>query len=196
MSNLKQIALGIFQYKQDYDEKLPLYLGATAAYPTPTGWGADIQPYLKSTQIFQCPSEPNDASLTYYYDYWINMLATGQSDAAFNAPSSTVLIGDGVSTSRDGSAAWSRGGGATECGGWATTGPLWTCAASPTTTLVKATLPSGAAHRHLGGANFAFADGHVKWEKGVSDTSDDMASVYIASNTTTTTGGAPTFSIK
>jgi prepilin-type processing-associated H-X9-DG protein len=182
--------LGIFQYKQDYDEKLPLYLGA------PGGWLTSTQPYLKSTQIFQCPSEANDPSTTNFVDYWINIMATGQSDSAFDAPASTVLLGDGVSSDSSGSGAWSRGGGNTECGGWGTTGPLWTCAASPTATLVKATLPSGGAHRHLTGANITFADGHVKWQKGVSDTSDDLAGVYIASNTTITTGGAPTFSIK
>jgi prepilin-type N-terminal cleavage/methylation domain-containing protein/prepilin-type processing-associated H-X9-DG protein len=194
MSNLKQIALGVFQYKQDYDEKLPLYLGATAAYPNSYGWPAYIQPYLKSTQIFQCPSEPNEVSLTNYNDYWINLLATGQSDAVFNAPASTVLFGDGQSSDRTGTGAWTVGGNATCV--YAQTGALWNCTLAPITTLTPATLPTGGAHRHLSGANFAFADGHVKWEKGVSDTSNDMASVYEAGNTTETTGGAPTFSIK
>ena len=193
-SNLKQIALGVFQYKQDYDEKLPLYHVSGGYY----GWADRIQPYIKSTQILQCPSEPSKESSTpnadNYTDYWINIMAIGQSDASFNGPASTVLIGDGEGTNVTG--AWSRGGGATECGGFATSDPIFTCANNPTTTLVKATLPPGGAHRHLTGANFAFADGHVKWQKGVSDTSDDMASVYIASNTIETTGGAPTFSIK
>lgn len=55
-SNLKQIGLGIMQYTQDYDEK---YL--QRYYDDGTGkslyWGQAIQPYVKSTQIFVCPSK-------------------------------------------------------------------------------------------------------------------------------------------
>src|SRR6188472_4028670 len=50
-SNLKQIGLGIMQYTQDYDEKYPEF------NPSGLGWAAATQPYLKSTQILQCPSE-------------------------------------------------------------------------------------------------------------------------------------------
>src|SRR5687768_2974407 len=55
-SNLKQIALGILQYTQDYDEKM------VPQYNTSNGWWSQLtQPYLKSTQILTCPSmsEPN-----------------------------------------------------------------------------------------------------------------------------------------
>jgi prepilin-type processing-associated H-X9-DG protein len=56
-SNLKQIGLGILQYTQDYDEK---YLPAMGAPPSATqnntAWVTTLQPYLKSTQIFMCPS--------------------------------------------------------------------------------------------------------------------------------------------
>jgi prepilin-type N-terminal cleavage/methylation domain-containing protein/prepilin-type processing-associated H-X9-DG protein len=63
-SNLKQIGLGLLQYSQDYDEKLihnwygPQ--GYLASDPN-TGrykWMDAVQPYIKSTQLFTCPSGP------------------------------------------------------------------------------------------------------------------------------------------
>ncbi len=52
-SNEKQIGLGILQYTQDYDEKLPFACDdASGASP----WQYTIQPYVKSVQLFQCPS--------------------------------------------------------------------------------------------------------------------------------------------
>jgi prepilin-type N-terminal cleavage/methylation domain-containing protein/prepilin-type processing-associated H-X9-DG protein len=66
-SNLKQIGLGLMQYTQDYDEKLPLsYVSnpAKAASPYDT-WMDMTMPYVKSTQIYFCPSDgitPSDAS--------------------------------------------------------------------------------------------------------------------------------------
>ncbi len=55
-SNLKQIGLGILQYTQDYDELMP------ARYNNITGsWRQVVQPYVKSTQLFACPSNPNNA---------------------------------------------------------------------------------------------------------------------------------------
>jgi len=53
-SNLKQIGLGLMQYVQDYDETLPYgnFYGTTPVL----AWLVLIQPYVKSTQIFACPS--------------------------------------------------------------------------------------------------------------------------------------------
>ncbi|RYX81020.1 DUF1559 domain-containing protein [bacterium] len=52
-SNLKQIGLGLLQYSQDYDEQIvPAY-----ALGTPNvHWRTLIHPYIKSTQLFACPS--------------------------------------------------------------------------------------------------------------------------------------------
>ncbi len=51
-SNLKQIGLGIMQYTQDYDEQFPM-----GAYTNWTGaWPATTQPYIKSVQVFRCPT--------------------------------------------------------------------------------------------------------------------------------------------
>src|SRR4028119_227565 len=56
-SNLKQIALGIKQYTQDYDELFPNQINpnASSARP-PVAWADAIQPYIKSLQLYQCPS--------------------------------------------------------------------------------------------------------------------------------------------
>jgi prepilin-type N-terminal cleavage/methylation domain-containing protein/prepilin-type processing-associated H-X9-DG protein len=207
-SNLKQIALGIIMYSQDNNEKWVAHdynrPAAQVTASTPYAWADTLQPYLKSTQIFKCPSATNAAPVTSvngltpdptkagYTNYWMNLLVNAQSDAAFSSPASTVLLGDGVS---DNAGSYSAGGCAFV---FAAASGTWSCAAS--TTLTLATLPvsgtDSGARRHLTGCNIAFVDGHVKWMKGVSDTSAGLAGVYSGVNTTTTTNGAPTFSIQ
>ena len=62
-SNLKQIGLGILQYSQDYDEKMvPLYVDASGANVSNgfRAWSALAQPYIKSAQVFACPSNTNN----------------------------------------------------------------------------------------------------------------------------------------
>jgi prepilin-type N-terminal cleavage/methylation domain-containing protein len=60
-SNLKQVGLGFAQYSQDYDEKFPA-AAENGAVPSPQFtsdkniWAEVIQPYIKSTQVFRCPS--------------------------------------------------------------------------------------------------------------------------------------------
>ncbi|HEX8463124.1 MAG TPA: DUF1559 domain-containing protein, partial [Abditibacterium sp.] len=60
MSNMKQMGLGVIQYTQDYDEKFP----QAYWYPDNSGsgggyahWSGTIQPYIKSEQLFVCPSD-------------------------------------------------------------------------------------------------------------------------------------------
>jgi prepilin-type N-terminal cleavage/methylation domain-containing protein/prepilin-type processing-associated H-X9-DG protein len=76
MSNLKQMGLATMQYTQDYDEKLyphrfNLPSGTVNSLSKETGslisgtalqrefWPSLLQPYMKSWQIFICPSNPN-----------------------------------------------------------------------------------------------------------------------------------------
>ena len=63
-SNLKQIGLGLIQYTQDYDEiNAPnvTALGTTPA--TYRVWPDLVQPYVKSTQVFSCPSDSRGDAL-------------------------------------------------------------------------------------------------------------------------------------
>ena len=113
-SNLKQIGLGILQYTQDYDEKYPIQ-ETVVTTDEQTRWAYAIQPYVKSEQLFQCPSEstalPTGATLLEraktagFTDYWYNgNIGLGLSDSQISYPSNTVLNGDGRGT--DGDAAY------------------------------------------------------------------------------------------
>jgi prepilin-type N-terminal cleavage/methylation domain-containing protein/prepilin-type processing-associated H-X9-DG protein len=213
-SNLKQIALGIFQYTQDYDEKLPVLMVNDSPSPTaPFGWADALQPYLKSTQIFQCPSEkhatpvgtaapfiglPNPEARG-YTDYFMNNEAfqndgrgLGRSIAQFSYPAQTVLLGDtgygagGVETS----ARYSINGrtesnGGSHCATTETAGTL-------------AVIYYYDDSRHLEGTNFAFIDGHVKWQKDgamYSTTGRRSGQVYSCGTTNAQANGHPTFNI-
>ncbi len=70
-SNLKQIGLGLLQYTQDYDEILcPQFIGGAgnaaqnaSNSTTPLyKWMDLVQPYIKSTQLFTCPSDTDVAA--------------------------------------------------------------------------------------------------------------------------------------
>jgi len=114
-SNLKQIGLGIFQYTQDYDEKYP-----SSAIGTGNGtqvmWMNITQPYLKSTQIFQCPSDTtttvqstgfwqNGANPQLHTSYLYNndigsigpsdFTMSGASLASIASTATTVMVADG-----------------------------------------------------------------------------------------------------
>ena len=68
-SNLKQIGLGFEQYKNDYDGN---YMGSQTGSTT---WANRIDPYIKSAQVYVCPSssagqadaQPYLAAATPYY---------------------------------------------------------------------------------------------------------------------------------
>jgi prepilin-type N-terminal cleavage/methylation domain-containing protein/prepilin-type processing-associated H-X9-DG protein len=157
-SNLKQIALGFKQYIQDYDEEYPA-TGSTAS--ASDAWGLSLQSYLKSFQIFQCPSETtpisaNASTTTYagdnsFTDYWYNSRLASVKESAFTYISNSILQGDGSGVSGANS-----GGTAFGQADYTYDGNSY-----PSTTASPAT--SDWTVRHLSGANYSFADGHVKW---------------------------------
>jgi prepilin-type N-terminal cleavage/methylation domain-containing protein/prepilin-type processing-associated H-X9-DG protein len=193
-SNLKQIALGFRQYTQDYDEKYPVVavdLTSTATAQA-TGWAIQMQPYLKSTQIFQCPSESTApaagvvtaGSATYgnagYSDYWYNSKLQGKSEAAVEYVSLTVLNGDGG----NGSAAYGFDGTTVF-----DTGVVPADAGVLNGRAIATSQDFGL--RHLDGLNYAFADGHVKWLK--SNTATSLGKVFNGATPYLNSGQEPTF---
>jgi prepilin-type N-terminal cleavage/methylation domain-containing protein/prepilin-type processing-associated H-X9-DG protein len=178
-SNLKQIGLGIAQYTQDYDETYPaLGLdydgdGATTWSATDAGWADLLQPYVKSYQIFQCPSEPtrpnttapspaNNTSNDYFYNRYMSLWGTSSSTSDLDVPirvaqmarpSNTIMNGDFLSSNT----------GSNHSGNSATTFNAGCVAGNPMGyNRSDLTNPS---ERHLEGANYLFGDGHVKWLK-------------------------------
>ena len=169
-SNLKQIGLGLIQYTQDYDEKSPVLRGGNAGGAA-GGVFFIVQPYLKSTQIFQCPSEtngPNDGNpaTAGYSDYAYNLnlgyarspeAIRGLAQAALTQPTLTVMAIDWESGAAD----------------------SYTAGVPGVTTVpgaALATTSNGVAQRHLETQNALFADGHVKAYKGQTPT--QSATIY------------------
>jgi prepilin-type N-terminal cleavage/methylation domain-containing protein/prepilin-type processing-associated H-X9-DG protein len=68
-SNIRQVSQAFMMYLQDYDEGFPhLYYTGPANQTTPDNFGLFrwpwlVQPYVKSFQLFFCPSDRNQASL-------------------------------------------------------------------------------------------------------------------------------------
>ncbi|RYX82980.1 prepilin-type N-terminal cleavage/methylation domain-containing protein [bacterium] len=131
MSPLKQIGLGVLQYVQDYDERLPpTRVGATV------GWADLLQPYLKSTQIFQCP-QGQAGPTAFTTDYFYNRRLARVTMDKLTGPALTVLGGDGDDNA-----------------------PTWNSWAQlPADATTNSDSPC---QRHLGMGNYLFADGHVK----------------------------------
>jgi len=68
LSNMKQLALAVLMYAQDYDERLQMQYHVAAGGDVqellePWGrsfWFVPLEPYLKNEQILQCPSGQYD----------------------------------------------------------------------------------------------------------------------------------------
>lgn len=156
-SNAKQLGLALMQYTQDYDETWPRAWFENAGASTGS-WGQVCLPYIKSSDIFKCPSNPERNSNAPYqaanmpllsncykpnnrliYDIW-----TGEQPptiAATKAPASKVLMLEGR---QSGVPAffydWRDGGTGTNVNGWRN--EMWA--------------------GHMGMWNALYVDGHVK----------------------------------
>jgi prepilin-type N-terminal cleavage/methylation domain-containing protein/prepilin-type processing-associated H-X9-DG protein len=164
-SNLKQIGLGIQQYTQDYDEMFPpAYAGngmVPQTDPNMPGahfisdpgqvangqgnyitWADFTNPYVKSWKLYECPSAIAKDVMSYGYSSEISGGAVY--DPVENAISlSTLTKPSEVVMLLDYNIVYGVFANAYQPTYWG-----WMMAA---TTL------------HSGGANVAFADGHVKW---------------------------------
>ncbi len=185
-SNLKQIGLGVLQYKQDYDERYPSY-----GPPVSIGWADSLQPYVKSTQLFQCPSETtspsNDPANNNFTDYFYNAGLTfyngsfseGRADAEITHPATTIMNGDNGSYNAGNIIPYYQDASNSgfDCQGIIGLENTGHCGAPA--------LNRTAAMRHLEGANYAFCDGHVKFLK--------PTQIYGNATAMSVSGNAPTF---
>ena len=167
-SNLKQIGLSTLQYAQEYDEK-NVKASSTATFQ----WMDSIEPYLKSGDIFNCPSisgvrpyAPTPHPFLQYGSYSMNAMYNdysstqpdgGGTDSPAGAalsqiasPATTVFIGDSTGL------------------GYVMRQPFAPFIGGVGTDLRFIGVPLTSWHespiveRHLGTANVVFCDGHVK----------------------------------
>ena len=95
-SNLKQIGLGLMQYTQDYDERLPYDSLEDNPKTWWIFWMDAIYPYVKSEQLFNCPSAPGTMNKFTYSDNrqtnTVTRYYTGHyaANSAFRNPSTTT----------------------------------------------------------------------------------------------------------
>lgn len=174
-SNEKQQALGLMQYAQDYDERLPIssYRNRDADNNVIGFWFEMIEPYVKNTQIFRCPSANRTPGGAPPRAYSSNYALPGIGDTAAKVVMANYN-GLHLSQVKEPSRTWMI---------------VESCYRNPTDDLYKnngygfhwvrfENIATGngpeqgvsADHYfnhevHLGGSNVAFVDGHVKWIK-------------------------------
>jgi prepilin-type N-terminal cleavage/methylation domain-containing protein/prepilin-type processing-associated H-X9-DG protein len=193
MSNLKQIGLGLMMYTQDYDERYPFVWRPITETTLPYNkypsdyftWADATYPYTKSIQLLQCPSYPvyqYGSGITPYMasykstatSYMINQHSSaGLADstdgglskismAAIGSPSTTIEAYDLF--------------GKMDTGGWTIDGSQ--AAGADLVNLLNGTIPAAdtgyyqyinPTRRHLDGTNILWCDGHVKWQKTVTE---------------------------
>jgi prepilin-type N-terminal cleavage/methylation domain-containing protein/prepilin-type processing-associated H-X9-DG protein len=160
-SNLKQIGLGIYMYKQDYDEMFPIGHPCWASYPTPPTAGEYllnvVDPYIKSTQVWQCPSWKG-VSLAYNGSYNFITDEDGIGNNVIGVPDNADPLAPPIKMPRS-DAALSQ----------PSLYPLLFCGTAPQQTdpsqLVIHSSYKDAQWKDgsVGGTNILFADGHVKY---------------------------------
>ncbi len=157
LSNVKQLMLGVMMYAQDYDETLVSQgydvNGNNALDAGDYTWRSAVLPYIKNSQIVQCPSKRMAGTVfnggmdySALGGYGVNAVhwaaggptpPPGQAIGSVQYPASCIFLGE-----TDGSEAFANASGANTHGGaWGDAG----------------------ATRHNGGANYGFCDGHAKW---------------------------------
>lgn len=174
-SNQRQLGLGLLQYSQDYDSRYPQ--GSFVFFTIKgRGWAGQIFPYVKSPGVYACPNDVT-GRVNFKVSYALNAYI-GNRNAALVAmadPVKTVLLNEvnyGYAfLLNNGTSDWPTEQLSVVSTGSATNGVV---ADNNTTTLATGqtandTVPVPSIFlktpvgRHLDGANYLFADGHVKW---------------------------------
>ena len=159
-SNLKQIGLGWLQYTQDYDEQaVPVSANTSVNDQRVHNWVTSLDPYLKSPQLFKCPSAGRntvgDLIRSNNYTYNASVGRNGRKLADIPLPAQTPMFLEANGTDNSSNYFVFQATTSLQAWGFLPQGnpSLWTDRGDA--------LP--VCDRHLEGSNFAFADGHVKW---------------------------------
>lgn len=194
-SNLKQIGIGLQMYSQDYDERVVKSWFGTdkdkSGDMNRYKWMDAIFPYVRSEQLFNCPSQLPANPYKYHPAYGTNgsgydygsyaannayfdigaaarpPFATATTLSTIMAPTTTVWVAEAMPTST------ATGSEHTFEFGWGvradqpttgvmTNGVLALNGTNPATTPYSSVKPVAIAARHLETTNVLFCDGHVK----------------------------------
>ena len=161
-SNLKQLALAILMYAQDYDECLPWHC---VGWGRSSFWIQGTYPYVKNAQLSICPSYGRGIDSVQVWDgqqtvwstayggrsYGFNFELSGVKIGRAQFPAELIMLADS-SVCPD-----PRNLGACGCCYIAPAPRSGCCAQNAPWGRISA--------RHNDGANHAFLDGHVKWLK-------------------------------
>lgn len=108
-SNERQLALGIVQYIQDYDEVLPTNFNVPG-HCAGSAWAGILYPYVKSVGVYKCPDDNSYLGLDkdengqpiqiYPLSYAVNASGfEGHTYAQFAGPANTVMVFEAHGTS-------------------------------------------------------------------------------------------------
>ncbi len=209
-SNLKQLGLAFTQYVQDYDEKFP-----DGGNNAGLGWGARVYTYTKSTGVYKCPDDSTPVNGTLVpVSYGMNSNLGSQALARLNASASTILLfetqgaqADVTNTANDApnptgynpattqaSPSGNGGDSATAAGylDWSHNAK-YVCGVTSTVGIgnpARGATGYLANPVHTGSANYAFADGHVKYLLGSRVSAGQSAGTATDNQDTTGVGEA------
>ncbi|MFQ6097750.1 MAG: DUF1559 domain-containing protein [Armatimonadota bacterium] len=173
LSNLKQIGLALEMYVQDSDERFPRHCPCCPSRRAHPCWAGSIYPYVKSSEMFQCPSFGRDVNMggqtpdaggspfpTVRRSYGFNFGLDYKKLAQVRYPSELIAVADSTNVP-----------GRTDC---CATGYL---APVPRNSCCQSRAPYGRVSPiHNEGANHVFADGHAKWHRVTEDMHGNNAS--------------------
>ena len=159
LSNMKRIGLAHMMYAQDYDDRLAPLATQASSIGAPllpdgavTWWVNLLQPYIKTHQIFACPSDEAAVGIGFSHPdvgIWLN---SGPKLARFTEPASIIICADSgmIMNPTDPPDLWK----ASHSGN-----PFFRC---PSNTGYWDDDPVRPYNRHLEMCNLIFADGHAK----------------------------------
>ncbi len=135
-SNVKQLGLAFMQYTQDYDEKWPSMFWNSGWQPAASGYWGGEIAPYIKNTQIFKCPSKTDSTCSYIYNQWLSQ----RSDSEITTPATFVVLGDSTGN------------------GW------WAIDGSTMVLYGNANCRLKAVHNE--GANFAYADGHAKWQSG------------------------------